>query len=193
MKAKSSPYNLLGGLFMLEFITILTIAIALSMDTFSLSLGIGTCNLSKKKSLLLSMMVGIMHFIMPFIGLIIGSNLLNFFKINSNLLLGIILIIIALQMLYEIFFKEETTDYLNLLGMFFFAFGVSIDAFSTGLGLSAITSNIYSSLIIFSITSFLFTLLGLAIGKYANKVLGVYASVFGAILLIIIGLAHVCK
>ena len=178
---------------MIEFITILTIAVALSMDTFSLSLGIGTCNLNKKKSLSLSVIVGIMHFLMPLLGVLVGTNLVKFFQINHNLLLGIILIFIAGQMLYEIFLKEESNIDLSFIGMFFFAFGVSIDAFSTGLGLTAITSNIYLAMTIFSVTSFLFTLLGLAIGKYAKKVLGVYASVFGALLLIVIGLAHVCK
>lgn len=178
---------------MLEIITILTVAIALSMDTFSLSLGLGTCNLSKKKSLILSLTVGIMHFLMPFIGILIGNNLVKFFQINSNLLLGLILLFIAGQMLYEIFLKEETNIDLSFLGILFFAFGVSIDAFSTGLGLTAITSNIFLAMIIFSVTSFLFTLLGLTIGKYASKVLGVYASVFGALLLIAIGVSHICK
>ena len=92
---------------MLEMFSILTIAVALSMDTFSLSLGLGTMNLSKKKCIILSLMVGTMHFLMPMIGVIIGSNLVNFFRINSNLLLGIILLFIAGEMLYEIFFKEE--------------------------------------------------------------------------------------
>ena len=77
---------------MIEFVTLLTIAVALSMDTFSLSLGLGTCNLSSKKSLTLSGIVGLMHFIMPCLGILIGNNLMTFFKINSNLLLGIILI-----------------------------------------------------------------------------------------------------
>jgi len=178
---------------MLEMFSILTIAVALSMDTFSLSLGLGTMNLSKKKCIILSLMVGTMHFLMPMIGVIIGSNLVNFFRINSNLLLGIILLFIAGEMLYEIFFKEEETINLNIIGMFLFSLGVSIDAFSTGLGLTAITTNIFLSLIIFSIVSFLFTLLGLMIGKYASKHLGIYASILGALLLIIIGLSHICK
>lgn len=178
---------------MMEFVTVLTIAVALSMDTFSLSLGLGTCNLTKKKSLTLSGIVGLMHFIMPCLGIIIGNNLLNFFKINSNLLLGIILIFIAGQMLYEIFIKEEQIIDVSLLGMLFFAIGVSIDAFSTGLGLTAITTNLLPAMLIFSITSFLFTILGLTIGKYANKILGVYASVFGALLLIVIGISHLLK
>lgn len=178
---------------MLELITLLSIAVALSMDTFSLSLGLGTCSLSKKKSLGLSITVGIMHFLMPLLGVIIGSGLVNFLKLNHNLLLGIILLFIAGEMLYEIFFKEETQINLNKIGIFLFAFGVSIDAFSAGLGLNAITSNILLAMILFSITSFGFTLFGLTIGKYANKVLGVYASVFGALLLIVIGIGHILK
>lgn len=178
---------------MLELVSVLVIAVALSMDTFSLSLGLGTCNLTKKKSLQLSLIVGIMHFIMPSLGVFIGGNLVNFFKINSNLLLGIILLFIAGQMLYEIFLKEDEEIKLNLIGMFLFAIGVSIDAFSTGLGLNAITQNIIIAMTIFSVTSFFFTLLGLAIGKYANKLLGVYASILGAILLIVIGIAHIFK
>ncbi|MCI8467230.1 MAG: hypothetical protein HFI08_03485 [Bacilli bacterium] len=178
---------------MIELVTIFTIAVALSMDTFSLSLGLGTCNLSNKKSLALSSIVGVMHFIMPCLGILIGKNLQNFFKINSNFLLGIILILIAGQMLYEIFVKEEETIDFSLTGMLFFAIGVSIDAFSTGLGLTAITNNLFLAMLIFSITSFFFTLLGLFIGKYANKILGVYASFFGALLLILIGLSHLLK
>lgn len=178
---------------MVEFVTILTISVALSMDTFSLSLGVGTMNLSKKKSLELSIIVGIMHFIMPLLGILIGTSILRFFQLNSNLMLGMILIFLAGQMLYDLFLKEDPTINLNIFGMFFFAIGVSIDAFSTGLGLSAITSNIIPAMIIFSITSFIFTLLGLFIGKYASKLLGTYASIFGAILLMIIGIFHICK
>ncbi len=178
---------------MIEIVSIFIIAVALSMDTFSLSLGLGTMNLTIKQSITLSMIVGIMHFLMPLIGIIIGTNLVKTFQINSNLLLGIILLFIAGQMLYELFLKEEETVNLNIFGMFLFAIGVSIDAFSTGLGLNAITSNIFLSLLIFSIISFLFTGLGLLIGKYASKLLGTYASILGAILLISIGILHLCK
>ena len=77
--------------------------------------------------------------------------------------------------------------------MFLFAVGVSIDSFSAGIGLNAITNNMIFAVIIFSITSFCFTYIGLLIGKYANRLLGVYATIFGAILLLIIGIFHLFK
>jgi len=178
---------------MKEIITVLIIAIALSMDTFSLSLGIGTYNFRKRKMLLFSLIVGIMHFIMPLIGNFVGNKIINFFTINSNFLLGIILMYLALTMFIDILKNEEKEISLNIINMFIFAFGVSIDSFSTGLVLQAITNNLLPAVMIFSITSFCFTYLGLLIGKYANNYLGKTSSILGSILLLVIGILHLCK
>lgn len=178
---------------MKEIFTLFMIAIALSMDTFSLSLGIGTSNLSRNRSLLFACIVGFMHFLMPLVGAFIGQKLVMLFALKSNFLLGIILIYLAITMIMEIIHPEEKPKNLNLFNMFLFAIGVSIDSFSTGLGLTAITNNLIMAVIIFSGVSFCFTYLGLLIGKYANKLLGIYATIFGAVLLIIIGVFHLCK
>jgi len=176
---------------MKEFLNIILIAVALSMDTFSLSLGLGTYNITKKKCFIISITVGIMHFIMPFIGNLIGHKIVSFFSLNSNLLLGCILLFIAMNLLIEMFKKEEiTTLDLSLFGILLFAFGVSIDAFGTGLGLKAITNNKFLAMIIFSIVSFLFTWLGLNIGKFASQKLGKKATIFGLILLVVLGVKH---
>ncbi len=177
---------------MKEIITLITIAIALSMDTFSLSLGIGTTNLSSKRCILFSILVGIMHFFMPLLGIFIGEKIVSLFALKSNFLLGIILIYLGITMVIEIIHPDKKEKKMNLLNMFLFALGVSIDSFSTGLGLSAITSNICLATFIFSITSFSFTYFGLIIGKYASALLGIYANVFGALLLLGIGLFHLC-
>jgi len=90
--------------------------------------------------------------------------------------------------------KEEKINLdLSFLGIFLFAFGVSIDAFSTGLGLSAITNSKIIAMTIFSIVSFLFTWVGLVIGKKAVEKLGKKANIFGLILLIYLGIHHICK
>ncbi len=175
---------------MKEIITLLVIAIALSMDTFSLSLGIGTTNISKKRCLLFSIIVGIMHFIMPLIGNFIGKKIVALFTLKSNFLLGIILIYLGITMLIEIIHPSDKPKNINIFNMFLFAIGVSIDSFSTGLGLTAITNNMFLAVMIFSFTSFCFTYLGLLIGKYANNLLGTYATILGAFLLLVIGGYH---
>ncbi len=178
---------------MKEIITLFIVAIALSMDTFSLSLGIGTGNLSKKKMFIFSIIVGIMHFMMPLIGNFVGGKIISIFTINSNFLLAIILIYLAVTMLIELVKKEEKNLNLKIWNMILFAIGVSIDSFSTGIGLQAITNNMFIAVMIFSLTSFCFTYIGLLIGKYANSLLGIYATIFGALLLIIIGILYLLK
>ena len=150
---------------MKEFFSILLIGIALSMDTFSLSLGVGMFGVTNKKALQLASIVGLMHFVMPHLGMILGSKLIEIFEIKYDILLGFILIIIALQMIIDIIRHEEEKFNLSLLGCFFFAFGVSL-------------------------CSFLFTYAGVIVGKFANKLLGIYANIIGAIILFILGLCH---
>lgn len=171
-------------------ISIILIGIALSMDTFSLSLGVGMFNVSNKKALKLASIVGIMHFIMPFIGMMVGSKLLQIFEIKYDILLGFILIIIALQMIIDIIRHEEEKFNLSIIGMFVFAFGVSLDSFSLGMGLKAITDNIYMAMSVFAICSASFTFMGVVIGRFANKLLGIYANILGAIILFVLGLMH---
>ena len=178
---------------MKEIMTILTIAVALSMDTFSLSLGIGTGNITKKQCLLFSIIVGTMHFVMPLIGNIVGNKIVEIFMVKSNFLLGIILIYLSITMFLEIIKPNEKPKNMKIISMFLLAISVSIDSFSSGIGLCAITSNLFATIFIFSITSFCFTFIGLLIGKYTNRLLGVYANLFGAILLIVIGIFHLCK
>ena len=175
---------------MKEFFSIVLIGIALSMDTFSLSLGVGMFHVSNKKALKLAMIVGIMHFVMPFLGMILGEQLIHIFEIKYDVLLGFILILISLQMVVDIIRHEEEKFDLSFLGMFLFAFGVSLDSFSLGLGLKAITSNIYLAMSIFAICSSLFTYLGIVVGRFANKLLGIYANVLGAIILFVLGFMH---
>ena len=58
------------------------------------------------------------------------------------------------------------------------------------MGIKAITSNIYLAMSIFSLCSFLFTFMGVIIGRCANKILGIYANIIGIIILFILGIIH---
>ena len=100
---------------MKEFLTLFVIAIALSMDTFSLSLGIGTSNLSKRKCFLFSILVGAFHFFMPLLGTLLGKKLVSFFMLKSDFLLGAILIYLAITMFIEIIHPDEKEKKMNYL------------------------------------------------------------------------------
>lgn len=161
------------------------------MDTFSISLSIGTFNLNKSKTIFLCVLVGIMHFLMPLFGSMLGKKIINFLNVNVNFLLGLILLFICVEMIVDLFKTSEKFFELNIFNMFLISLSVSLDSFSTGLGLSAITSDFLLSGIIFSICAAAFTFLGLLIGKYSGEKLGIYANLFGILLLFVLGIIHI--
>lgn len=178
---------------LLNLLTILLIAVSLSMDAFSLSLLYGTQDINKRDKIILSVIVGIYHFIMPMIGLSIGKFLTSKLITNTNILVGIILSLIAIEMIISSFTKKEENLLLSLPGYLIFGLSVSIDSFTTGIGLPAITYRYILSALIFSLTSFSFTFLGLNLGNLLNKKYGKISTIIGGTILLIIGIIYVFK
>ncbi len=175
----------------MSFLIVLVIAVSLSMDAFSLSLAYGTLDLSKKSINKLSIIVGIYHFVMPLIGLFIGNAILKFFPINPNVIVTIVLCFIGLQMVIETFKNEENLKLMSFPELLLFGLAVSIDSFSVGIGLNAINNNFLLCALIFSISSFSFTYLGLILGKKISQLIGKASTLIGGIVLIIIGLLYI--
>lgn len=174
---------------MREIVSILLIGISLSMDTFSLSLTLGTIS-ENKLIKILPLFVGIFHFFMPLLGNIIGITLINLLNLASNIILGTVLIVLGINLAIH-YFKDETAEInLNIIGILIFALSVSIDSFSVGLGINDITNNYYIASIIFALCSAAFTYLGIIIGKYSSKLIGKYAIILGIFLLLILGIFH---
>ena len=170
---------------------ILVIAISLSMDAFSLSLAYGTLDIDKKNMYTLSIIVAIYHFFMPLIGYFIGSNFIKFLPVASNFVVFIILTLIGLEMIIDTIRKAEELKVMRLYSMIIFGLTVSIDSFSVGLGLDTISKNILLSSLIFSITSFVFTITGLFIGKKINQIFGRISTLIGGCVLILIAIFYV--
>ena len=73
-------------------------AIGLSMDAFSLALAYGTTKINVRKKIILSLTVGIFHYIMPHLGVLLGTELLLNYIAKANYLVGIIFLILAIEM-----------------------------------------------------------------------------------------------
>lgn len=175
---------------MQELVSILLIGVSLSMDTFSLSLSLGSIIKNNSILKLFPFLVGIFHFFMPLLGNFIGTSIINYFNIASNIILGIILIILGVNLSINYFKDNELNIKISLLSLITLAFSVSIDSFTVGLAISDITKNNFLASFIFSICSFSFTLMGLTIGKYSNKVMGKYATIIGIFFLLLLGIIH---
>ena len=170
---------------------IFVIAVSLSMDAFSLSLAYGTLNIRKRDIYTLSSIVGIYHFFMPIIGHFIGNRFILILPIASNIFVFIILILIAFEMIIDSIKKTDNIKIMNIKSMIIFGLSVSIDSFSIGLGIATISDNIIYSSLIFSLTSFIFTLMGLLIGKKINKIFGNISTLIGGAILILIAIIYI--
>lgn len=175
-----------------DLITNFIIAVALSMDAFSISICMATSNLlNKKKMFFFPIIVGIFHFIMPLIGNNIGLIISINLETIANYILGLIFLILSIEVLTS---KErENYQKLNYLYLILIALTVSIDSFTVGIGLSITNKYTYLSSIIFSIISFLFTITGLTIGKFLNDKIEKRANLIGGILLIILSIKYFFK
>ena len=177
----------------MNIMLIFIIAVSLSMDAFSLSLAYGTISLTKKEINLLSIIVGIYHFFMPIFGMLIGSFIFNVLKINQNIIVLIIFSFIGINMIIDTFKNEEKIKKMKMAEMILFGLAVSIDSFSVGIGINSISNNFLLCSIIFSITSFLFTYMGLILGNKLNQLIGKISTLIGGITLIILGIIYVIK
>lgn len=174
-------------------ILIFLIAISLSMDAFSLSLAYGTISLSRKEINLLSIIVGIYHFFMPILGMLLGNFINNIIHIGGDLIVLLIFSFIGINMITESFKDENKASKMKLGEMILFGFAVSIDSFSIGIGINNISNNFMICSLIFSITSAIFTYIGLLLGNKLNQLVGKISTITGGIILILLGVVYFIK
>ena len=163
------------------------VGIGLSMDAFSLSLSLGTTYPSKRNIVKTSLVVGIFHFIMPLLGYFIGINFK--YRISGINILTFLLFVVLSFELYKNR-NEENNSILNNLTILLIAFSVSIDSFTVGIVFGLNSEFIIISSIIFSLTSFIFTYLGLTLGKKLKDKYKKHSTYLGIILLLIVAFKY---
>ena len=175
------------------FFTIIIIGVSLSMDAFSLALIYGTYGMDIKNKILLSVIVGIFHFVMPLIGLFFGNIIFNYYMFNVNLLMGIIFSIIGIEMIVSSFGDGDKKVFLSIMGYLLFGLSVSIDSLTTGIGLGAIGDNYIQVSGTFMVISGLFTYIGLSFGNKLSDKFGKYSTIVGGGILIILAITYLFK
>lgn len=169
---------------------VIMIAISLSMDAFSLSLAYGTLNITNRNIWQLTTIVGLYHFFMPLLGMMIGNTLLVFIPLPTDLVVFVVLGFIGVQMILESRKKEIDIKIMSLKELLLFGLAVSLDSFSLGIGFSLITHHYIIGSLLFCFSSGFFTYLGLCLGKKINKFIGNVSTLIGGIILILIGFIY---
>lgn len=172
-----------------EILIYFFMAIALSMDAFSLAIAYGTTHIPIRKKIILSLMVGIFHFIMPQLGAYLGTELLLNYIAKANYLVGIIFLILGIEMVIS---KDEECQgtITNIFSILLFSLTVSIDSFSVGIALSLTSKTIILACIIFAITSMSFTFIGINLGNKLAEKFEKKSKYLGIIILILLGIKY---
>lgn len=180
---------LMFGVHFGEMVSLILVAIALGMDAFSVSLGMGMQELRLKKIIKIGFVFGLFHIILPFIGIVIGKFLS--FKIGHIAILtsGLILVVIGVQMILMAFNHEPRKDVQPLrIGLVLLGLSVSLDSFPVGLSMGISGVETFIAIFLFGIVSTGMTWAGLLLGKKVRGLLGVYSEMLGGSILCTFGL-----
>ncbi|SFB26365.1 Putative Mn2+ efflux pump MntP [Lentibacillus halodurans] len=172
-----------------EIVSLVFMAIALGMDAFSVSLGMGMQQVRLKRIAIVGAVIGLFHMIMPFIGILLGQAISAQIGQYATLLGGMLLVGIGSQMIFSSF-NHETKRLAQPIGigLVFFALSVSLDSFSVGLSLGMSEVKTVIALILFGTASTILTWLGMILGKKMHGLLGVYSEILGGSILCGFGL-----
>jgi putative Mn2+ efflux pump MntP len=173
-------------------IDVLILAVALSMDAFAVSIGLGSKHAIKTASLALmsGIYFGLFQSLMPLIGYVGGKGILGWVESYAAWIAFLLLFLVGGKMIYESFVEgiEEDIEKITHRVMLVLAIATSIDAMAAGFTLTLLNVNPFIACIIIGVTTFCFSWAGVFVGKRSGTWLESKAELFGGIILILIGL-----
>ncbi len=170
---------------------LMLLAIALSMDGFAVSIGLGTqqAKTSIKTLFFVALYLGGFHFLMTLAGYYSGFHLFSWFETFSKWIAFALLLGLGLKTIVETLQEsnKQQTQLFSHATMLVLAFAVSIDAFAAGLTLVLFEVTPFISCLIIGFVSFCFSLFGFFLGKKGGEYFQAKANIIGGIILILIG------
>lgn len=176
----------------MDIITITMLAIALAMDAFSVSItkGFSIKNLSKMQALWFGIFFGGFQALMPILGWISGVQLEHFVSAIAPWIAFILLVAIGAKMIYESLTDDEeecTKDKFSFKELTLLAIATSIDAFAVGVTFAILKIPILIPIILIGIITFIFSEIGVIVGKKMGHFFGDKFEIVGGAVLIILG------
>jgi manganese efflux pump family protein len=170
-------------------IEVFFLALALSMDAFAVSIGLGANRNTPGVAVKAGFFFGFSQALMPLIGYLGGKTVLGWMQSYTHWLAFIVLVAIGAKMIYEGFRNNQVDDIPAVTGkvMLTLAIATSIDATAAGFTLSLFKLNPYVACLLIGVTTFCFSMLGVFIGKRSGTWLESKAEFFGGGVLILLG------
>lgn len=173
----------------LDVFSVLLLAIALGMDAFSMSIGIGIQGVNLSQISQLSLFIGSLHVVLPLLGIYLGQIFGTIAGNIASALGAIILIILGSKMIYEEFRGDQENIQLSS-GWQFIVLPISVSLDSLSIGFSLGTFGVQKLFIVtgvFGLVASIMTAGGIFLGRKLGHAIE-KTSILGGAILIILGL-----
>ena len=185
----------------MDIFTLLAMGVALSMDAFSVSIckGLATKKFSFKTALLCGLWFGGFQALMPLIGYFLGAQFEHLITSFDHWIAFGLLLIIGVNMIREALSEDESTDNgqqateecscscTGFKTMLMMAIATSIDALAVGVTFAFMKVNIWFSVMIIGVITFVFSFVGVKIGNIFGSRYSKAAEITGGVILIGLG------
>ena len=167
--------------------SLVILAIALSMDAFAVSIGLGTKHAQNKFKIAIAcaLYFGFFQGIMPSLGYALGQGALQFAADYMSWIAAIVLMVVALKMFYESIFiqDEHTLPTLNNRTLLILGLATSIDAMAAGFAVTVLETGLLWSCMVIGICTCFLSYLGVLIGAQSGSYFERKAELLGAVIL----------
>jgi putative Mn2+ efflux pump MntP len=176
----------------MDIYSLLFIAVGLSMDSLAVSIsnGLTIKKLTFSKALPIAFSFAFFQALLPLLGWLIGTEVEEYVAEIDHWIAFLLLSIIGIKMIYESLIINEKVEkkelkFFTIIGQ---SIATSIDALIIGIGFALLNYSIFTPVLIIGFVTFLFSMIGLRLGKFFSETFGKTVELFGGIILIGIGL-----
>jgi len=177
-------------------IEVVILALALSMDAFAVSIGLGSkqatdskqTKITKSLALMAAIYFSLFQGLMPLLGYLGGQGVLGWVESYAPWIAFLLLLLIGGKMIYGAFSEgiEEDISAITHKVMIILAIATSIDAMAAGFSLTLLNVNPIAACLIIGLTTCVFSWFGVLIGKRSGTWLESKAELLGGTVLILI-------
>lgn len=171
---------------------VIILALALSMDAFAVSIGLGSKPVSSHRKLAVqaSVYFGLFQGLMPLVGYLGGKGLLGWIEVYAPWIAFLLLLFIGGKMIFEAFSEgiEDDIAQITQRVMLTLAIATSIDAMAAGFALNLLDANPFVACGIIGLITMLMSAIGVYIGKRSGTWLESKAELLGGVILILIAI-----
>ena len=176
----------------MDLLTIIAIAVGLSMDAFAVSVasGIAIKNLRIRHAVRIALFFGGFQAVMPVIGWLAGRSVAELISPWDHWVAFALLVFIGGRMIYGSFRMDaagKPTDPLNLYVLLLLSLATSIDALAVGFSFAFLKIAIVGPVIIIGAVTFVLSLAGVAVGDRLGHFFERKIEAVGGLVLIAIG------